>query len=226
MKQLILQYPYNANLRYLLVKKSQLENRGDHERNLRNAAVHSPDRERLFEWLKEETVEEERLELKQLNEISFFAPASPKEEIILEVEVAKKWEKTSPSVLTINDLEEEITTSNNKADQESKLTFPTQEIAQASENTIPEPQTEQESSEPLHRSNFRSWQQRYTQPRVSPLTTPPTKEEEAAQLAENSLTASKEVASETLAHLLVHQNQHEEAIKVYQRLALLFPEKK
>lgn len=75
LRQLIVQYPFNANLRYLLAKKSKQENHRDYERNLKNAAIHSPDRRRLYHYMKDpkqlpaSTLEVERLELKPIEEL-------------------------------------------------------------------------------------------------------------------------------------------------------------
>jgi len=44
--------------------------------------------------------------------------------------------------------------------------------------------------------------------------------------ARDSVKEHQEVASETLAKLLVQQEQYEKAIKMYQRLSLLYPKKK
>ncbi len=223
LKQLILQYPYNANLRYLLVKKSQMENRGDYERNLRNAAVHGPDRKRLFELLKEELLIEDRLELKQLNEISLFEPTN-KEEIILEIPKKEPLE-VFPNVF-LND-----TTSFQaiKDDEDEELTLPIESLLKDKEQNLTsssEQSLSEESSEPLHRSKFSTWKQRYAVPNASKLTIRNlSKEENAARLAENSLEESEAIASETLANILTHQDQNEKAIEVYEKLALHFPEK-
>ncbi|MEM1328231.1 MAG: hypothetical protein AAGI23_19915 [Bacteroidota bacterium] len=72
LKQLLLQYPFNANLRYLLLQKSHQENHEDFERNLRSAAIGSPDRAQLYRYIHtkgEAIAPEERLELKSLQEL-------------------------------------------------------------------------------------------------------------------------------------------------------------
>ncbi len=222
LKQLILQYPYNANLRYLLVKKSQLENRGDYERNLRNAAIHSPDRKRLFKWLEEETLIEERLELKQLNEISLSEAISSKDEIILEIPKKENSEK-----LPIAALDTSLPFSSNSEEEELLiLPLDAKHGAKRDTSNYAEPSASQETSEPLHRSQFRTWKQRYETPKIPKLTVETSsREEKAASLAETSLIEPKEIVSETLADLLTRQNQNEKAIEVYEQLALHFPEK-
>jgi len=50
--------------------------------------------------------------------------------------------------------------------------------------------------------------------------------EEVDKIARRSLVAHEAVASETLARLLVQQEQYQNAIKMYRRLILLYPEKK
>ncbi len=51
------------------------------------------------------------------------------------------------------------------------------------------------------------------------------KEMEVNEIVQQSITEKKEVASETLAMLLARQGQNEKAIKMYEQLILLFPEK-
>ena len=52
LKSLVLQYPYCQNLRYLLLKKSILENHQESERNLQLAATYSTDRNFLYQQIK------------------------------------------------------------------------------------------------------------------------------------------------------------------------------
>ncbi len=218
LKQLILQYPYNANLRYLLAKKSQLEGRSDHERNLRNAAIHGPDRKKLFQLLKEETDPEERLELKQLSELELAAKEEILEEIVLDID-------KSPASTTFN------TTDIEDALDREDFSFPTPfdgELDESSDEKLSSEQSEEVNKTveptPLHRSQFKSWHQRYQQPQKITL---PDKDEKVLleKLPNENVLESSDVASETLAELLTHQHQNEKAIEVYERLALLFPEK-
>ena len=88
---MILQYPINSNLRYLLAKKSQQEDHHDFDRNLKAAAINSPDRKQLYKMLHGEKVLaeeelEERLELKSLQEFE------------LEVEESVAFKTEAPSL--------------------------------------------------------------------------------------------------------------------------------
>lgn len=53
LKSLVVQYPYCQNLRYLMLKKCQLEGHRDFDRNLKLAATYLPDRTHLFRKMKE-----------------------------------------------------------------------------------------------------------------------------------------------------------------------------
>lgn len=77
LKSLVLQYPYCQNLRYLLLKKSVLENHQDLDQNLQIAATFSSDRNFLYQQMKEGAsfdseadsfvLKEDYIELKGLN---------------------------------------------------------------------------------------------------------------------------------------------------------------
>ena len=53
LKSLVVQYPYCQNLRYLMLKKCQLEGHRDFDRNLKLADTYLPDRTHLFRKMKE-----------------------------------------------------------------------------------------------------------------------------------------------------------------------------
>lgn len=84
---------------------------------------------------------------------------------------------------------------------------------------------------PTPKSNFQSYKKRYRRPwrKDIPLPAPPPAPADLAlpakKVAEESLREDLGVASETLAGLLVQQHQYDRAIKMYEHLSLLIPEK-
>jgi hypothetical protein len=95
LKQLLLQYPFNANLRYLLLQKSHQENHNDFDRNLRSAAIGSPDRAHLYRYIHakgEALAPEERLELKSLQELNL-----DRSSVIFEPTIQQEITFSSPS---------------------------------------------------------------------------------------------------------------------------------
>jgi len=86
LKSLVLQYPYSANLRYLMLLKSLFDNHKEYDRNLTLASLSSIDRKRLFVLVEqyaqvhqeEESFEiaEEFLELKDLSALDDVMEAS------------------------------------------------------------------------------------------------------------------------------------------------------
>ena len=52
LKTLVMQYPYSANLRILLLKKSYLEQNKDYDRNLQMSATYSTNRKHLYKTIK------------------------------------------------------------------------------------------------------------------------------------------------------------------------------
>lgn len=120
--------------------------------------------------------------------------------------------------------------------------------AESSDQT-PEPTTGISPS-PLPRTTFTSWQQQYQQSYIQQrlqdlrkaLQLPdqsvaedtteqsgppaePEQEPDVLWFARKSVQDNDDLASETLAEILVHQQQYARAIAVYERLILLFPEK-
>lgn len=85
---------------------------------------------------------------------------------------------------------------------------------------------------PTPKSNFQSYKRQYRRPLKKKLVPTPDRIPSAVELplkardvAEASIREDLEVASETLAGLLVEQHQYERAIKMYEHLSLLIPEK-
>lgn len=76
LKTLSIQYPYNANLKYLLLNKSRLENNHEIDKNLHLAAVYSIDRAYLRRLMQSEVTTKDTAEL--LNEEDVLELKDPK----------------------------------------------------------------------------------------------------------------------------------------------------
>ncbi len=75
LKTMVVQYPYCQNLRYLLLKKSQLEGHQDYQRNLQLAAAYAVNRNHLYNLIhnKQEGAEAfDFLELKEIDELEII----------------------------------------------------------------------------------------------------------------------------------------------------------
>ncbi len=89
LKSLALQYPYAANLRYLMLVKSLMDNKREYDRNLVLASLSSLDRKKLHQLVKQYSViasqsehyeiAEEFLELKDLSALEEVLEAGPGE---------------------------------------------------------------------------------------------------------------------------------------------------
>ena len=84
----------------------------------------------------------------------------------------------------------------------------------------PQPKTQFESWKKKKRNTVRNWKALRQQPAQASTASPKAKE-----VARQSVQDPTNLASETLAKLLIRQGQYRKAIKIYQRLSLLYPEK-
>lgn len=82
---------------------------------------------------------------------------------------------------------------------------------------------------PLPKSNFSTWRKTYSEEyltqRLKDLQQALRLEDPISGLVQNSVRENIHLASETLAELLIRQQQYQKAIAVYERLILIFPEK-
>lgn len=132
-----------------------------------------------------------------------------------------------PEMLSVEEEEEEIT------DQEEESAAPSSFLASSDiiQNLVacsllngavasPQPKTQFESWKKKRRSTTRNWKALRQQPTQATTSSPKAKE-----VARQSVQDPTNLASETLAKLLIRQGQYRKAIKIYQRLSLLYPEK-
>ena len=100
LKSLVVQYPYAHNLRYLLLRKSYLEEHGDSERHLHLTATYAPDREHLHHLLEKATSGD--LPPTDLLQLDQLIPKDRSEEALLDLSSALEPEPVHTPVLGID----------------------------------------------------------------------------------------------------------------------------
>lgn len=248
LQQLAMEYPYSPNLRLLLLLKTHLEGHPDETDYLNRCAAASFDRAFIYDLLQDLEVqsggvgqeETEVLELRTLEEIALEDAALLADEAVSEP--PPPAELNYPDSLSVEEAsEEEIELS-----QPSQVEPPAPvlqltyhgwaENAAAYLSALPLQAPHQKagvSPEPV--ANFQnatlaprppSLRERLRTIRRFQADKTADEQEGVRRIARRSLVAQEAVASETLAGLLVRQGQYQNAIKMYQHLALLYPEKK
>ena len=245
LQQLAMDYPYSPNLRLLLLLKTHMEGHPDEADYLNRCAAASFDRAFIYDLLQgmekqaagEDQEETEVLELRTLDEIALESaallseersPASPEtersyqsifpaqEDFVEETELP-----LVPSVAPISS----STTYDNWVENATiyLLALPKRDTGLIAGHS-PEPvanfhRATLTPKPPSLRDRLRTIR-RFQADKIAD------EQEEVRRIARRSLVAQEAVASETLAGLLVRQGQYQNAIKMYQHLALLYPEKK
>jgi hypothetical protein len=242
LKSLVLQYPYCANLHQLLLEKSIIEDHPDRPKNLMRASVTGIDRPALrrrvvqlrakFQPLDTLNLDgqDEILELRELSPLpaSNTADAPPKPNASDAARPSGSSETPLPSAL--------------EADEAISSQKPVQP---GDAELHPEAKTESRNKpQPNPKSSFTSWVKQFqpahikvqlgeimeSEKRSSPQSARRKylnrkDVEQVEEIAQRSVTPSEETVSETLAALLEKQGQHEEAVAMYEKLKLKFPEK-
>ena len=245
LQQLAMDYPYSPNLRLLLLLKTHLEGHPDEADYLNRCAAASFDRAFIYDLLQgmerqaagEDQEETEVLELRTLDEIALESaallseeesPASPETELsyqnIFPTQEGFVEEAELPLVPNVA-LTSSSTTYDNWVENAAVylLALPKRDTGLAAGHS-PEPvanfhRATLAPKPPSLRDRLRTIR-RFQADKIAD------EQEEVRRIARRSLVAQEAVASETLARLLVRQGQYQNAIKMYQHLALLYPEKK
>lgn len=240
LQQLAMRFPYSANLRLLLLLKSHLDGHPEEATYLARCAAATFDRTSIYDVLRELDVlpnasleeEGEFLELKELDDLVLDAlrdqPA--------QVELAE--ELPAP----VNDFvsgwdEEELSTAAETGETEDYLQAvpPPVSTSNDPEDIMSQPEPAQvephsvSQAQPPQKANLTGYgtlRQRLARIRQRQRAAGFEEKEDVNRIARRSLVAQEVVASETLAKLLIRQGQYQHAIKMYQRLILLYPEKK
>ncbi|HMO38417.1 MAG TPA: hypothetical protein PKC76_03895 [Saprospiraceae bacterium] len=255
LKSLALQYPYCQNLQWLLLYKSGLDHHRDFDANLEKTSTGSLNRTLLFRQMQTVLEQEkptealrfdEVLELRDLSPLQLAPqpvpvreetptpiqetpPPPPVSEAPLEKVAAPEApiakEMTPPPAPEVVHIAPEPTPAVEDA-------LPPDEEATTPEAPAMPPADERPTgTTPTPKSAFSGWSD-YQAPRLQiPAVVPAAKaskqqkEDAIKKIALDSLAEKDGVASETLANLLARQGQYERAVKMYERLILLFPEK-
>lgn len=235
LQELALRYPYAPNLRMLLLLKAHLEGHPDEEAYLNRCAAASFDRAHLWDVLRQldkevvkEESEEETLELKELDALDLDAlpeenvyPVSSSESPL---PASAPWEPALPEYYPERGVSQE-------KDEEPDLYLPGEETSVPAKPADTSSMPPAEEEEPVGnvpvvmpdvdlKERLARIRQRQEVRQAG------RNKNDVNRIARRSVVAQEEVASETLAGLLVRQGQYQNAIRMYQRLILLNPEKK
>lgn len=277
LKNLVMAYPYNANLRMLLLLKGQMEKDDKADTYLHRAAAYTFDRAHLFDQLRtgmhgQEVLheQEEMLELRELADLfqeMEIVPAMlvpPPEQLPLAIQLGQEeltgfkpeWQTTTletelpqeeldfqfPSQPEEPVVESPVVETSVIADESIELPSPEPVSAAPVAPLVvvvpaPLPSLDQLAKERLHqmlekrKGKLLAGLSAATPPVVPPNTEqkPPSVKKAhvkgVEQIARKSVTENEELVSETLARILVQQGQYQRALRMYEKLSLLFPEK-
>jgi hypothetical protein len=251
LQALALEYPYSPNLRLLILLKSILEGHPEEEAYLSRCAAAMFDRAHLYDLVQDiRTLAdgEETLELRDLEELMLpaKAPIAPPEELAMETQIPTSEPGAAGGAGIDEERELPMAAVADPPSGHLPEGFSTSEIDEwvalaASFVTVMPTFSETgdiipEAIRPEKPEKFLAKQRptgvpstlsdRLKRLRKLRAQQSMSTEEKVTAIARHSVTTHGAVASETLAKLLVQQGQYQNAIKMYQRLELLYPEKK
>lgn len=249
LQEIALKFPYSANIRLMLLLKTHLEGHPEEANYLSRCAATTFDRAHIYELIREldaslpeEIFEEtETLELKELEELHEQPPIETSSPISIALpSVLNDIDSPVPDVPTQSPTEEasfqhaEPSDSNKNKEQaeistdnwaENAATF-LSILSAASPPRLKDSSDTPERPELFVTTHSPGLKQRLRRIRRQQAQRKDEGQESVNRIARRSLLAQDDVASETLARLLVQQGQYQNAIKMYRRLMLLYPDKK
>ncbi len=249
LQALALEYPYSPNLRLLLLLKTHLEGHPQETEYLNRCASAAFDRAYLYDLLRDPALrqsatedEVETLELKTLEDIALeeaalLDPLPEQETTTNATHYADLFPTTdsepAEEEIVAPPVEPDIATPQNAPASADTWTLNAAAFQAAlpswkdqHDAGIPTPDPVSRFSEGRPSRAASSLQDRLLGIRRLQASKLADAQEEVRNIARRSLVTQEAVASETLAQLLVRQGQYKNALKMYQRLSLLYPEKK
>lgn len=257
LKNLVLAFPYNPNLRVMLWLRSMVESDGKSEMYLQRAAGSTFDRAQLLalsrqfaqaklqlaDWA-EPPVLQERVELRAVTPVSAASAAVSEDQSVSVPTAVTAEEKQSLSQM-LDELSLALAQLPTQAAEEIAETPGNLEEAEYSENEITATLADAHpvaDSQRLHKmiedrkaaslarlsARRRAGAAAERQAPTAHTNQQPAPEavERADLVARQSLRDNEEIFSEGLASLLVMQGEYSRAIKMYEKLCLVFPDKK
>ena len=241
LKELIDQYPFSATLRMLYLKGLQNRKDIDFDRELKRTAIHLPDRRVLFNYLKEQEVENlvEEEEVNKENEIPIrddsLEDKEEKQEVktkaeektgdLLDAEIqsevlANQYVlKVSEELPSLDELRPMARKKKKKQKKEKESTsiVENRELDFFSFIQGKSDQGSSEDEEKARLSEFIAKKEKALKGERAIFS--------AEKLAERSLIDNEDIITETLAEIFVKQKKYDKAIKAYKRLGLKYPKK-
>lgn len=251
LQALALDYPYSPNLRLMILFKSILEGHPEEDAYLSRCSAAMFDRAHLYDLVQEIRAiaeNDEVLELRDLEELALpeIPPVSTASALKMEVptpapevkpaEPPGFYEERTPVASEATEIPTELPATGGASLHPASWAALAASFYEALPNFSVEQTEHFEELRPERPERFLTNQRAAGVPanladRLKRLRTikqqqPVSAEEKVTAIARQSVTTHGAVASETLAKLLVQQGQYQNALKMYQRLMLLYPEKK
>lgn len=235
LQELALRYPYAPNIRMLLLLKAHLEGHPDEEAYLNRCAAASFDRAHLWDVLREldlevqeeEVVQGEVLELRELDALDLDPLLAEEPEAFLEPPAESSLPSTVPVESYTADYRNEPELDSEPALEDNielRRDTTSKETSDVSIESVEITTPQKDNVVVVGGVKLQQRLARIRQRQEERLGKE--NKEDVNRIARRSVVAQEEVASETLAGLLVRQGQYQNAIRMYQRLILLNPEKK
>jgi len=231
LRELVLRYPYATSLRMLYVQVLNGRNDIRLDSELKSAAIHAPDRNKLYQLLQEKpvvavkTISETKEEIAIVSEETVVIPEVETKEPSEDEADAKK--KSKEEIQLERQYYTKAVESTINLDVEGGYDLPSREDLAALKKP-PLYQGDKETAVPQSFLDFidsSDIQEIKPEPTEKPVFKPRKKFYNPEQMAKDSLIDRVDFMSETLADIYLRQGYYQKAIKAFEYLRLKYPEK-